>query len=107
MTELFIRKLKKNRIDVDALTENQAFPEWIEGVFPDDLLMFPGADHVYVRSNGNIISEPYHIRMIDIKNLLSFCEGNNLDFNISGEALHHPTCVRIELKPKEGLKNEC
>jgi len=101
MNELFVIELKKDRIDNDALTEDQAFPEWIERVFPDGLLMFPCADHVYVRSNGNIISEPYSATMTDIQNLIFLCEGKNLQFDISGEALHHPDCIRIEITPKE------
>jgi hypothetical protein len=99
--------LKKNRIDVDALTEDQAFPEWIEKAFSDGLLMFPCAGHVYVRSNGNIISEPYNVSMTDIQNLIFLCEGKNLQFDISGNALHDSTCIRIEIKPNEGLENEC
>jgi len=100
MVEVFIRELKRNRIDVDALREDQEFPKWIEKVFPDGLLMFPCASHVYVRSNGYLISEPYNIRMTDMKNLISFCEKENLEFSISGDALHHPMSIRIEIQPR-------
>jgi hypothetical protein len=103
MNEFFVRELKKNRIDADALTENQEFPKWIEKLFPDGLLMFPCAGHVYVRSNGNLISEPYNVTMTDIQNLIFLCEGNNLKFDITGNALHHPLCIRIEITPNEGL----
>jgi hypothetical protein len=63
--------------------------------------MFPCADHVYVRSNGNLISEPYNVSMTDMRDLISFCEENGLEFSISGDAIHHPSCIRIEIKPKE------
>jgi hypothetical protein len=55
----------------------------------------PCTDHR--RCDGeNVVNEPYSVSMAQLKELISFCEEENLYFYIDGNSTHFPGyCIRI------------
>jgi hypothetical protein len=76
-------------------------PKWIKKIFEDGMISFPGLNHMYFSKSGVIVSEPYNISQEQIKKLILFCEGNKLNFELSGTAKHHPYCMRVKIYPRE------
>ena len=45
--------------------------------------------------------EPYSLSLSEIKELVSFCENNNLDCDIDGNSIHYPgRCIRVLFRKK-------
>ena len=56
-------------------------------------------DHTFIQNKPNLylfihgkclVSEPYHLTMKDVKELIKFCEENGLNFYIDGLSFHYP-----------------
>ena len=56
-------------------------------------------DHTFIQNKPNLylfihgkclVSEPYHLTMKDVKELIKFCEENGLNFYIDGLSQHYP-----------------
>ncbi|MGP6240424.1 hypothetical protein ACNF40_08485 [Cuniculiplasma sp. SKW4] len=70
------------------------------------------ADHYYGRKDKetgeeSIILQPYSISSESLKDLITLCEWNGLEFSITGESEHFPgSTIKIEITEKEKCKNE-
>jgi hypothetical protein len=47
-------------------------------------------DHVRILDKKLVISEPYNLHMEDFRNMIKFCDDNNLSFVVDGNAAWFP-----------------
>ena len=58
-------------------------------------------DHAYFNEKGELVSEPYSRSMDNFKELIAFCEANNLTFHVTGTSKWFPgKTFRIIIKPR-------
>lgn len=54
----------------------------------------PAADHCEARRNEHderfLISHPYHVYLEEMREIIAFCDANNLDCTISGTSCYYP-----------------
>lgn len=84
---------------------SSAQPRWLKAIikkndgYGDNI---PCTDHRRYLDQ-QVINEPYNVDMSEMKELIEFCEKENLSFMIDGDSVHFPgRCFRIIItKPKK------
>lgn len=95
---------KRDKLKAEYGSVLSKVPQWVKTLSKRNNGMgdgIPCTDHRRYLGE-KVINEPYNISMDEVKDLIIYCESNNLTFRIDGDSAHLPgRCIRIIMSKKD------